>query len=113
MTLTVRGVLRRLEVIHDGTAYNDRPPTKWGNRDIWPVLPEQRRFNQLSYWSFWIIAIGSPTSWSFGGSAIALGLSPGYAIGAIIVSVTIVAIVSYLCGHAGSHLHLGYVFSPP
>ena len=108
MSSTVTKVLRRLEVQHDGVFYADRPPTAWGNRDIWPVPLEQRRFTAISYLSFWVIAVGSPSAWAFGGSAIALGLSPGYAIGSVVTGSALLTIVAYLCGFVGSHLHLGY-----
>lgn len=107
MSPTVKSVLRRLEVKHDGDVYADRPPTRWGNRDIWPVPIEQRRFNAVSYWSFWSIALMGITGWSYGGGVIAIGLSPTEAMGATAAVSAICAGVAYSCGHHGSHMHLG------
>jgi nucleobase:cation symporter-1, NCS1 family len=103
----VHSFLRRLEVKHDGELYADRPPTRWGNRDIFPVPPEQRRFNFTSYVSYWVVASFSVTAWAYGGSVVALGLTAGEGIACAVVGSLFVGIFAYLCGHPGANMHVG------
>lgn len=109
MASVIKNSLRRLEVKHDGEVYADRPPTKWGNRDIYPVPTDQRRFTITSYFSFWVITSMSVTGWGYGGSILALGLTVPEGIGCAIVASICVGLFAYLCGHAGATKHLGYV----
>lgn len=101
--------LQWLEVKHDGEVYSDRPVTRWGNRDIFPVPEQQRRFTATSYWSFWVIASMSVTAWGFGGSVLALGLSAGDGIACAVIASICVGLFAYLCGNAGIEHHLGLV----
>ena len=105
----VKAVLRRLEVKHTGEVYSDRPPTRWGNRDVFPVPLEQRRFTIVSYFSYWAIASLSVTAWAYGGSVVALGLTAAEGIGCAIVGSTFVGLFAYLCGHPGASMHVGQV----
>lgn len=103
-----RSLQARLRVkgdLDDGSG--GREATAWGNKDIWPVPPEQRHLNALSYMSFWAIASMSITGWAFGGSLVALGVSTADGIGCIFVACAVVAMFSVLCGHPGSEKHLG------
>ncbi|OQV04574.1 hypothetical protein CLAIMM_09434 [Cladophialophora immunda] len=108
MSSSVKTALRRLEVKHDGEVYSDRPPTRWGNRDIFPVPPEQRRYTVISYISYWSIASLSVTSWAYGGSVVALGLSAGEGIACAIIGSVFVGIFAFLCGHPGATMHVGF-----
>lgn len=101
--------LRRIEVRHDGEVYANRPPTKWGNRDVFPVPIEQQRFTAVSFLSFWVIFSMSVTSWAYGGSILELGLSIGEGVGCIVVASLFVALFGYLCGDPGAFMHLGFV----
>jgi NCS1 family nucleobase:cation symporter-1 len=103
----MKTLLRRLEVKHDGEVYSDRPPTRWGNRDIFPVPPEQRRYTVISYISYWSIASLSVTSWAYGGSVVALGLSAGEGIACAVIGSVFVGGFAFLCGHPGATMHVG------
>ena len=104
---STKAILRRLEVKHTGELYADKPVTKWGNRDIFPVPLEQRRFTWISYLSYWAIASLSVTAWSYGGSVVALGLTAAEGIGCVVVASAFVGIFGYLCGHPGANMHIG------
>ena len=106
MASLIKTALRRLEVQGTGED-SDRFQSRWGNRDIFPVPVEQRRFTSVFYFSFWAIASMSVTSWAYGGSLLILGLSAAEGIGCIILAYTFVGFYSYLCGHSGSAMHLG------
>ncbi|KAJ9608822.1 hypothetical protein H2200_006593 [Cladophialophora chaetospira] len=105
---SIKTVLRRVEVKHTGEIYADKPVTRWGNRDIFPVPLEQRRFTWISYLSYWAIASLSVTAWSYGGSVVALGLTAAEGIGCVVVASTFVGIFGFLCGHPGANMHVGY-----
>ena len=107
MASSVKTALRFLEVRRTGDEYSDELETKWGNRDIFPVPVEQRKFTFISYVSFWAIVSMSITSWAYGGSLLALGLSVAEGIGCILVATVCVGLLAYLCGHPGSAWHLG------
>ncbi|KIY01451.1 uncharacterized protein Z520_03003 [Fonsecaea multimorphosa CBS 102226] len=108
MPSSIKSVLRRLEVKHDGEVYSDRPPTRWGNRDVFPVPLEQRRYTVISYVSYWSIASLSVTSWAYGGSVIALGLSAGEGIACSVIGSLFVGLFAFLCGHPGASMHVGF-----
>ena len=107
MAPSTKAILRLLEVKPSGEVYSDRPVTRWGNRDIFPVPPEQRRFTFVSYLSYWVIASMSVTSWAYGGSVVALGLTAAEGIGCSIIGATFVGMFAYLCGHPGASMHVG------
>lgn len=107
MSPSAKAILRRLEVKHDGEVYADTPPTRWGNRDIFPVPPEQRRFTWISYLSYWAITSLSVTGWAYGGSVVALGLSAGEGIACVVIATCFVSMFAYLCGHPGANMHVG------
>ena len=107
MASSIKTVLDHLKVQQVDEAHSDGLRTKWGNRDIFPVPVEQRRFTMVSYFSFWAIVSMSATAWSYGGTLLVLGLSAAEGIGCITIAFCCVAVFSYLCGHPGAHLHLG------
>jgi nucleobase:cation symporter-1, NCS1 family len=107
MTSSIKDALRHLEVKHNGEPFSDELYTRWGNRDIFPVPLEQRRFTIVSYFSFWAIASMSVTAWAYGGSLLVLGLSTAEGIGCIIIAAVFVAVFAYLCAHPGASMHLG------
>lgn len=105
MAPSIGNAIRRLEVRRNRDDYPVE--TNWGNRDIYPVPEEQRRFTFVSYFSFWAIVGMSITAWSYGGTLLVYGLSAAEAIGCILVSSTCIGILAYLCGHPGASKHLG------
>jgi NCS1 family nucleobase:cation symporter-1 len=108
MASLIKTTIQHLQVKPDGEIHPPGLEGKWGNRDIFPVPPEQRTFNIISYFSFWAIAGMSVSSWAFGGSLLTLGLSVGEGIGAGFIAATFVAIFTYTCGYPGASRNLGY-----
>lgn len=104
-----------------------RQVDKWTNPDILPVLPRNRTFTSSSYASYWyghsslITRIYSKnltkcrvsggvcaSFWAMGGTAISNGLSPGLAMGALVLASLVCAIVAYYCSKPGTKYHLGF-----
>lgn len=99
--------LKKLEVPHDeNDAYAAEGSNRWGNRDIYPIIPEERTYTTASYLGYYCTSGFSPTSWTLGSSLLAYGLTAGQACGAVLVGSFIASVNAFLCGQAGSDHHV-------
>jgi nucleobase:cation symporter-1, NCS1 family len=89
--------------------YQDRGTTKWGNHDIYPVVPAERTYGWGAYLLYWVTCGAGLSTFAIGSSYIAVGLTPGEAIGAVLIGASISSMNAVLCGRAGAEKHLGYV----
>jgi cytosine/uracil/thiamine/allantoin permease len=87
---------------HDHIVYSSTVSSRWGNRNIFPIILEQQNYTAIAFWSYWIIAGISIGCWTYESSIITTDLSSSQAIGASFPS-----ILAYLCGEAGLTMHLG------
>jgi nucleobase:cation symporter-1, NCS1 family len=88
--------------------YQDRGTTKWGNHDIYPVVPAERTYGWGAYLLYWVTCGAGLSTFAIGSSYIAVGLTPGEAIGAVLIGASISSMNAVLCGRAGAEKHLGY-----
>ena len=49
-------IAKAFEVKHKLDQYAEQATTRWGNRDIYPVIPERRTFTGWAYFTYWATA---------------------------------------------------------
>lgn len=69
-------LLKPLEVRHHGV-YEHAPPSRWGNRDIYPVIESQRTYTARAFYAYWATAGICISSYTLGSSMIGIGLTAG------------------------------------
>ncbi|KAF9526071.1 cytosine-purine permease [Crepidotus variabilis] len=84
------------------------PSSRWSNRDMDPVPPEQRTWSTWDYIAYWISDAVNAASWQLASSMLAVGLSWRQALIAIAVGNSIIAVVVLLNGTIGARLHIGF-----
>lgn len=89
--------------------YQDKGTTKWGNHDLYPIVPAERTYGRGAFLLYWVTCGAGLSTFAIGSSYIAVGLTPGEACGAILIGACISSVVALLCGRAGADKHLGYV----
>lgn len=89
--------------------YQDQGTTKWGNHDLYPIVPNERTYGAGAYFLYWVTCGAGLSTFALGSSYVAVGLTAGEACGAILIGSTIASITALLCGRPGAEKHLGYV----
>lgn len=107
---TFKKILKHLEVPHnENDAYFAEGSNRWGNRDIYPIIPEERTYTWTAYLGYYFTSGFSSTSWTLGSGLLAVGLTAGQACGAVAIGSVIASINAFLCGQAGSDHHVKFV----
>ncbi|RDW65004.1 hypothetical protein BP6252_10655 [Coleophoma cylindrospora] len=101
-------IVKAIEVKQKGEAYSAYPPSRWGNRDIFPIIKAERTYTWYDFYSYWFVAGICLTSWTLGSSLIAIGLTAGQACGAVLVGGCLASLNAFLCGETGRQHYLGY-----
>ena len=65
----IQDALRPLEVKHNQEQYAARGTTGWGNRDIYPIIPEHWTYTGWAYFTYWATAGKSSSSESLNENA--------------------------------------------
>ncbi|EPE24965.1 hypothetical protein GLAREA_11546 [Glarea lozoyensis ATCC 20868] len=88
--------------------YQDRGTTEWGNHDLYPIVPKERTYGRGAFLLYWLTCGGGLSTFAIGSSYIAVGLSAGQAIGAVLIGACLSSMNALLCGRAGAEKNLGY-----
>jgi NCS1 family nucleobase:cation symporter-1 len=89
--------------------YQDEGTTKWGNHDLYPIVPEERTYGRGAFLLYWVTCGTGLSTFAIGSSYIAVGLTAGEACGAILIGSCISSCNAILCGRVGADKNLGYV----
>jgi nucleobase:cation symporter-1, NCS1 family len=89
--------------------YQDRGTTKWGNHDLYPIVPAERTYGSGAYFLYWLTCGAGLSTFALGSSYVAVGLTAGEACGAILIGCCVASTTAFLCGRPGAEKHLGYV----
>jgi nucleobase:cation symporter-1, NCS1 family len=89
--------------------YQDRGTTKWGNHDLYPIVPAERTYGRGAYLLYWVTCAAGLSTFAIGSSYVAVGLTAGQACGAVLIGASVSSMNALLCGRAGAEKHLGYV----
>ncbi|KAF9004841.1 NCS1 nucleoside transporter family [Hymenopellis radicata] len=84
------------------------PTSKWSNKDMDPVAPEDRTWSTRNYVAYWISDATNTAVWELASSMLAVGLSWRQALPAIAVGHVIISIVMVLNGTVGARLHVAF-----
>ncbi|KAF7190566.1 putative permease C29B12.14c [Pseudocercospora fuligena] len=101
-------LLRALEVKHRVDSFADRGVTRWGNKDIYPVIKAEQTFIWSDFYAYWMTSGISMSSWTLGSSLIGYGLTASQAIVAVLLGTLLASKNAFLCGEIGRDHHLGY-----
>lgn len=94
--------------VHSKGQYENTGTSQWGNRDIYPVLPEHQTYTSKAFWAYWATAGICISSYTLGSSMIGVGLTAGQACGAVLVGAAFAGLLGFLAGQAGRVHHLGF-----
>ena len=100
---------RWLELPARDDIYTDRGTTKWGNHDLYPIVPKERTYGRGTYLLYWVTCCLGLSTFAIGSSYIAVGLTAGEACGAVLIGGCLASMNALLCGRAGAEKHVGYV----
>lgn len=89
--------------------YTDRGTTKWGNHDLYPIVPKERTYGKGAFLLYWLTCCAGLSTFAIGSSYIAVGLTAGEACGAVLIGGCIASTNAILCGRPGAEKHMGYV----
>ncbi|CAK7232467.1 hypothetical protein SBRCBS47491_008281 [Sporothrix bragantina] len=101
-------LLKLIEVKHKGEAYSEHPPSRWGNRDIYPIIPAERTYRWHDFFAYWFTAGICLSAYTLGSSLVAIGLTAGQALGAVLLGASFASMTAFLCGEAGRIHYIGY-----
>ncbi|KAK5118455.1 hypothetical protein LTR62_002969 [Meristemomyces frigidus] len=101
-------IAHKLEVKPKDDEFEAIDTSRWGNRDVYPVAHDKRVYGVYDYVSYWGTCGMCLSSWTIGSSLIGIGLTPGQAMGAVVVGMAISSVNAYLNGTPGAKHHLGY-----
>lgn len=103
-------ILQGLEVKKrkDGV-YEEYGTTRWGNRDLYPIVPSERTYTARAYFAYWVTTCVCINAWTLGSSLIGYGLTAAQTMGAVVIGSVLAALMAVLCGQPGRNLHLGSV----
>ncbi|RDW83488.1 hypothetical protein BP5796_04979 [Coleophoma crateriformis] len=101
-------VVKFLEVKPKGEAYAAYPPTRWGNRDIYPIIAAERTYQWYDFFAYWFTAGIALSGWTLGSSLVAIGLTAGQALGAVLLGASFASLNAFLCGEMGRQHYIGY-----
>ncbi|RDW85993.1 hypothetical protein BP5796_04318 [Coleophoma crateriformis] len=82
--------------------------TKYGNHDLYPIVPSEKKFGYLAYFAFWVNSGTAITTFTLGSSYIALGLNAGETIAACFVGALISSTIGYFGARPGQDYGIGY-----
>lgn len=51
--------------------------TRWGNRDLYPIIKSERTYGWAAYYAYWMTGGVCLSSWTLGSSLIGYGLTAG------------------------------------
>jgi nucleobase:cation symporter-1, NCS1 family len=100
-------IAKFLEVRQRDEAYSEQGTTRWGNRDIYPIIPSERTYGPMAFFAYWLTAGICVSSWTLGSGLVGIGLTAGQAVGAVVVGGCIASTNAYLCGKCGADHHVG------
>jgi NCS1 family nucleobase:cation symporter-1 len=117
-------ILKFLEVCQKDDIYAAQGATRWGNRDLYPIVVSERtislpirslvtepnclpQYISHAYFSYWVQSGVCITARTLGSSLIGYGLTAGEACGAVLTGSVIAGVMAVLCGQVGRDLHLG------
>jgi nucleobase:cation symporter-1, NCS1 family len=103
------GILSVLQVKQKNVIYGQEEISRWGNRDLYPIIPSERTWTSKAFFAYWVTTCICVNSWTLGSSLIGYGLTAGQTCGAVLIGGVISGIMAVLCGQVGRDLHLGYV----
>jgi len=89
--------------------YQDKGTTEWGNHDLYPIVEKERTYGKGAFLLYWLTCGGGLSTFAIGSSYIAVGLTAGQAVGAVLIGSCISSAVALLCGRFGAEKNLGYV----
>ncbi|KIY74149.1 NCS1 nucleoside transporter family [Cylindrobasidium torrendii FP15055 ss-10] len=84
------------------------PTSKWSNKDMDPVAPEDRTWSTRNYVAYWISDATNTAVWELASSMLAIGLSWRQALPDIAVGHVVIAVVMVLNGTAGARMHVAF-----
>jgi NCS1 family nucleobase:cation symporter-1 len=92
--------------------HQDKGTTKWGNHDLYPIVPAERTYGRGTFLLYWVTCGAGLSTFAIGSSYIAVGLTAGEACGAILIGSCMSSVVAVLCGRAGAEKRIDYVSLP-
>jgi NCS1 family nucleobase:cation symporter-1 len=92
--------------------YTWKGTTKWGNHDLYPIDPKERTYGWLGFFAIWVTNGVSISTITLGSSYIAVGLTAGQTIGAILIGTCVSSAIAFLAARPGMDYHVGYVRHP-
>ncbi|KAJ3503587.1 hypothetical protein NLJ89_g8364 [Agrocybe chaxingu] len=84
------------------------PSSRWSNKDMDPVPPEERTWSTWDYCAYWISDATNAAVWQLASSMLAVGLSWRQALPAIALGSSMIAVVMVLNGTIGARLHIAF-----
>lgn len=88
---------------------NGHGTTKWGNHDLYPIVPKERTYGVSAYFLYWLTCGAGLSTFALGSSYVSVGLTAGEACGAVLLGCTLTSLTAFLCGRPGAEKNLGYV----
>jgi NCS1 family nucleobase:cation symporter-1 len=89
--------------------YQERGTTKWGNHDLYPIVPKEQTYGISAYFLYWLTCGAGLSTFALGSSYVAVGLTAGETCGAVLIGCSLTSLTAFLCGRPGAEKHLGYV----
>jgi NCS1 family nucleobase:cation symporter-1 len=107
--------LKLIELPPRDDIYQDEGTTDWGNhvrasspklhfsvtnknKDLYPIVPKERTYGKGAFMLYWLTCGGGLSTFAIGSSYIAVGLTAGEAVGAILIGACISSCNALLCG---------------
>ncbi|GAV54935.1 hypothetical protein ZYGR_0AS02580 [Zygosaccharomyces rouxii] len=97
------GIVKKLQVPH-----GDKSISVLRNPDLDPVPAEERTWGFWSFFAFWGLPNFGAPSLSFGSAVLSLGLNIKQAIGALVISNTLIVLYTIANSNPGIKYHVGY-----
>lgn len=91
-----------------GCANHADSTKRWGNRDIYPIVAAERTYRWHDFFAYWFTAGICLSAYTLGSSLVAIGLTAGQALGAVLLGASFASMTAFLCGEAGRIHYIGY-----
>lgn len=98
--------------LRDDDPYADAGITDWGNKDLYPVLEEEKTFGWFAFLGFMTCSGVCVSNYSLGSSYIAVGLTAAETIGSILAGSFIAGCLTFIAARPGLDHGIGYVRPP-
>lgn len=105
----VSNALKWAEVKERTDIYTWRGTTKYGNHDLYPIVPSEQKFGYLAYFAFWTNSGTAITTFTLGSSYIAIGLNASQTIVACFLGALISSLIGVFGARPGQDYKIGYV----